>query len=64
VSALPQACSTFNNAIAAPAQIGSSKMAMMSLIHFGTCEEFKIQNSEASRNRAERGVHAASPSNS
>jgi len=40
VSALPQACSTFNNAIAAPAQIGSSRMAMMNLIHFGTRESY------------------------
>ena len=39
VSAPPQACSTFNKAIAAPAQIGSSRMAMMSLIHFGTRED-------------------------
>jgi hypothetical protein len=36
VSALPQARNTSHNALAAPPQTGSSKIAMMSLIHFGT----------------------------
>jgi hypothetical protein len=36
--------------MAAPAQTGSSRMAMMNLIHFGTRPEFKIQALGASRN--------------
>jgi hypothetical protein len=36
VSALPLARKTFPNAIAAPAQTGSSRTAMMNLTHFGT----------------------------
>ena len=44
VSALPQACSTFHKAMPAPPQTGSNRMAMMSLIHFGTRE--RIQKSE------------------
>jgi hypothetical protein len=45
VSALPHACNTLNNAMPAPPQMGSSRMAMMNLIHFGTRKnsEFRIQ---------------------
>ena len=43
VSALPHACKTLNKAMPAPPQTGSSRMAMMNLIHFGTREEFRIR---------------------
>jgi hypothetical protein len=48
VSAPPLVCSTFNKAMPAPAQTGSSRTAMRNLIHFGTAEriqktEFRIQ---------------------
>ena len=52
-SAPPLAHCTRHNAIAAPPQTGSSRMAMMNLIHFGTRPEFRIRNSEARRNRAD-----------
>jgi hypothetical protein len=38
VSAPPQRVMTIHNAFAAPAQTGSSRMAIMNLIHFGTRE--------------------------
>ena len=47
VSALPQRWTTSHSAFAAPAQTGSNVMAIISLTHFGTPEEFRIQRSEA-----------------
>ena len=46
----PLAQSTFHKAIAAPAQTGSSRMAMKNLIHFSTQPEFRIRKLEARRN--------------
>ena len=45
------AIKTSQSAFAAPMQTGSSATAMMNLTHFGTPQEFKIQDSEA-RNKA------------
>ena len=51
VSAPPHARSTRHNASAAPAQTGSSKTAMMNLIHFGTRGRFCHRGTESTGER-------------
>ena len=49
VSAPPLARRTRHSAMAAPAQTGSSRMAMMNLIHFGTRGRFATETQRTQR---------------